>query len=123
MRKFITRAATLLTVLSMPLLFIYCSGSKNAITGNSPIDSSKGLKDYYKNYFTIGVAVSPRGLKNEQESNLILQEFGSMTPENAMKMGPIHPRQNQYYWNDADSIMAFAQRNHLKVRGHNLCWH
>jgi endo-1,4-beta-xylanase len=40
-----------------------------------------------------------------------------------MKMGPIHPRENEYYWKDADSIMAFAERNHLKVRGHNLLWH
>ncbi|MEO8406424.1 MAG: endo-1,4-beta-xylanase [Chitinophagaceae bacterium] len=123
MKIFIKKIVALLAILSMPLLFIYCTGSKNANAVNDPIDSSKGLKDYYKNYFTVGVAVSPRGLRNEEESHLVLKEFGSMTPENAMKMGPIHPRQNQYYWNDADSIMAFAQRNHLKVRGHNLCWH
>jgi len=85
-------------------------------------DNSKGLKDYYKNYFAIGVAVSPRSLQTE-EAGLILSQFNSMTPENAMKMGPIHPRENEYYWKDADSIVAFAQRNKLKVRGHTLCWH
>ncbi|MBS1664143.1 MAG: endo-1,4-beta-xylanase [Bacteroidetes bacterium] len=81
-----------------------------------------GLKDYYKNYFPIGVAVSPQSLKTD-EANLILEQFNSVTPENAMKMGPIHPSENQYNWRDADSIVAFAQRNHLKIRGHNLCWH
>jgi endo-1,4-beta-xylanase len=40
-----------------------------------------------------------------------------------MKMGPIHPEENRYYWKDADSIVAFAQAHNLKVRGHNLCWH
>ena len=40
-----------------------------------------------------------------------------------MKMGPIHPRENEYFWRDADSIVAFAKNNHLKIRGHNLCWH
>lgn len=83
----------------------------------------KGLKDYYKNYFPIGVAVSPGSLKRPDASALILREFNSITPENAMKMGPIHPKENEYYWKDADSIVAFAQRNGLKVRGHNLCWH
>ena len=40
-----------------------------------------------------------------------------------MKMAPIHPEENRYLWNDADSIVAFAQQHGLKVRGHNLCWH
>jgi len=83
---------------------------------------ARGLKDYYKNYFPIGVAVSPRSLKTD-EAALILQEFNSLTPENAMKMGPIHPEENRYYWRDADSIVAFAQAHGLRVRGHNLCWH
>jgi endo-1,4-beta-xylanase len=83
----------------------------------------QGLKDYYKDYFTIGVAVSPQGLKRPEESELILQQFGSMTPENAMKMGPVHPRINEYYWKDADSIAAYAQQHNLKLRGHTLCWH
>jgi len=94
----------------------------NTVTGRGITDSSKGLKDYFKNYFTIGVAVSPRALKTD-EAALILNNFGSLTPENAMKMGPIHPAENQYFWRDADSIIAFAKTNHLKVRGHNLCWH
>ena len=40
-----------------------------------------------------------------------------------MKMEPIHPEENLYFWRDADSIVAFAQKNNLHVRGHNLCWH
>jgi endo-1,4-beta-xylanase len=89
---------------------------------NTASEESKGLKDYYKDYFTIGVAVSPQALKTD-EANLILNEFGSMTPENAMKMGPIHPREDGYNWAGADSIAAFAKRNNLKLRGHTLCWH
>jgi endo-1,4-beta-xylanase len=83
----------------------------------------KGLKDYYKGYFPIGVAVSARDIKDPQEIALILTQFNSLTPENAMKMGPIHPEENRYNWRDADSIVAFAQAHGLKVRGHNLCWH
>ncbi len=81
---------------------------------------SKGLHDYYQNYFPIGAAVSHRSLTG-QEANLILKHFNSITPENAMKMGPIHPQEDRYFWDDADAIVNFAQANHLKVRGHNLC--
>ncbi|RYG06021.1 MAG: endo-1,4-beta-xylanase [Chitinophagaceae bacterium] len=82
----------------------------------------KGLKDYYSSYFPMGVAVSAQSLKGK-EGQFILEHFNSITAENAMKMGPIHPQQDRYNWKDADSIVAFAQKNRIKVRGHNLCWH
>lgn len=91
---------------------------------SQPAPSKKivALKDAYKDYFPIGVAVSPRALKTD-EATLILQQFNSLTPENAMKMGPIHPEENRYDWAGADSIAAFARRHNLKLRGHTLCWH
>jgi endo-1,4-beta-xylanase len=82
----------------------------------------KGLKDYYKNVFTMGVAVSPQALRGP-EAELIKKHFASMTPENSMKMGPIHPEENRYNWKDADEIVDFAVKNNLKLRGHALCWH
>ena len=112
-------------LLALPV-FGFCDVvSKTANPGipvTTPVDSSKGLKDYFAKYFTMGVAVSPRSLKTD-EAGLVLKNFSSITPENAMKMGPIHPRENEYFWRDADSIVAFAKNHHLKMRGHNLCWH
>ncbi|MCC8411269.1 endo-1,4-beta-xylanase [Mucilaginibacter sp. UR6-1] len=87
------------------------------------ITKQPGLKDYYANYFPIGVAVSPQALKSPEQANLIIKHFNSITPENAMKMGPIHPVEDRFYWNDADMIVSFAQSNGLKIRGHALCWH
>jgi endo-1,4-beta-xylanase len=86
------------------------------------IKNEKGLKDYYKKYFPIGVSVTTENLKSD-EGDFILQQFNSLTPENSMKWAPIHPQENVYNWKDADSIISFAQRNDLRVRGHNLCWH
>lgn len=103
------------------LILIVCSGY--SVYAQDQAANGKGLKDYYKDYFSIGVAVSPQALKKDDESSLIVQQFNSITPENAMKMGPIHPRENEYNWKDADSIVAFAKQHHIKIRGHNLCWH
>jgi endo-1,4-beta-xylanase len=85
-------------------------------------NTEKGLKDFYRDYFDIGVAVSPRALKSD-EAVLIQKHFNSVTAENAMKSGPIHPEEGRYVWAAADSIVAFALRNKMKVRGHTLLWH
>jgi endo-1,4-beta-xylanase len=105
-----------LTALFFPLLFI-------AANSNAQSTTQKGLKDYYKDYFPMGVAVSPASLADSAQRQLILTQFNSLTPENAMKMLPIHPQENTYNWKDADAIVNFAQAHHMRVRGHNLCWH
>jgi endo-1,4-beta-xylanase len=84
--------------------------------------AQKTLKAAYKPYFPIGVAVSHRRLTGP-DAELIIKQFSSITPENAMKMGPIHPEENRYHWEDADAIATFAEKNGLKMRGHTLCWH
>ena len=71
-------------VLTLTGLFVLCSSMKRSQIQPQGVYENKGLKDYYKKYFDIGVAVSPRALKTD-EAQLILQQFNSMTPENAMK--------------------------------------
>ena len=101
-------------------VFSYCSNSGKLNQTSS--HAAKGLKDYYKDYFLVGAAVTPRSLHGE-DSALIVNHFSSITAENAMKMGPIHPKENEYFWDDADSIAAFARKHGMKMRGHTLCWH
>jgi len=99
-----------------------CIAVSAALLSSNHLLAQKTLKEAYKDYFPIGVAVAPRNLSGP-ESELIKQQFSSITPENAMKMGPIHPEKNRYNWQDADAILAFGQNNAIKVRGHTLCWH
>ena len=116
------RNIILVPVLITSIYLLNCSNNKLTEPARANNNSSKGLKEYYKNYFTVGVAVSPQALKTE-EAKLITKEFNSITPENAMKWESIHPIENVYNWRDADSIAAFAKRNNIKLRGHTLCWH
>jgi len=103
----------------LPCAFVLLFISTCFLSGYKKPD---GLKDYYKNYFPIGVAVKPSDLKGEEKS-LILEHFNSITAENAMKMGPLQPGENRYFWSVADSIVEFGLASKMKVRGHCLVWH
>ena len=113
------KLSSVLLVSFISMLLISC-GSASKLSKSS--NSAKGLKDYYKDYFLMGAAVTPRSLHGG-DSALIVDHFNSITAENAMKMGPIHPKENEYNWKDADSIYAFAKKHGIKMRGHTLCWH
>ena len=82
-----------------------------------------GLKDTYKDYFTIGVAVNNRNVADPAQIALIQREFNSITAENAMKPEPTEPAKGEYNWEDADKIADFCRQNGIKLRGHCLVWH
>lgn len=124
-RSYITRTLiTFISVIALATVIMLLSsfGRTGLRNTDSTTDSLKGLKDYYKNYFLIGVAVGPNALEGAQ-AEFIKKHFNSLTAENAMKPALIHPEENRYSWDNADKIVAFAQANGMKVRGHTLCWH
>ncbi|HOP58257.1 MAG TPA: endo-1,4-beta-xylanase [Bacteroidales bacterium] len=118
--KILTRSFLVISFAASIMLLGNCSGTGGKKPGE--IDSTKGLKDFYQGYFDIGVAVGPHNIQGE-EAELIKKHFNSITAENVMKPGPIHPEEDRYNWDDADKIVDFAQANGMKVRGHTLCWH
>ena len=82
-----------------------------------------GLKDAYKDYFTIGVAVNMRNLADPAQTAIIKKEYNSVTAENDMKPISVHPAEGVWHWGAADSIANFCRQNGIKLRGHCLCWH
>ena len=84
---------------------------------------AQGLKDAYKDYFMVGVAVNQRNVSNAEQQALILREFNSITAENDMKPEPTEPREGQFNWEGADRIANFCRTNGVKLRGHCLMWH
>ena len=82
-----------------------------------------GLKDAYKNYFKIGVAVTENNVADPEQSAIILKEFNSVTAENCMKPGEIHPEPGVWAFEKADAIANFCREHGIKMRGHNLVWH
>jgi endo-1,4-beta-xylanase len=110
-----------LFIIPVAIALSYCT-NKNSDDSSGNDDSNRGLKDYFADYFSMGVSVGPRALTTD-EADLIRNEFNSMTCENVMKMGPIHPKLDSFNWGPADMVVEFAQANGMKMRGHALCWH
>ncbi|MBP5340435.1 MAG: endo-1,4-beta-xylanase [Prevotella sp.] len=82
-----------------------------------------GLKEAYKDYFTIGVALNQRNVSDDAQKALVLKEFNSVTAENDWKPGEIHPKEGVWNFEKADKIADFCRQNGIKMRGHCLCWH
>ena len=106
------------------MLFIVGSLSTFAQWGR-PVDYAEGpgLKDAYKDYFTIGVAVNQQNVSDADQMALIKKQFNSITAENDMKPGEIHPKEGEWNFEKADKIANFCRENGIKLRGHCLCWH
>ena len=85
----------------------------------------QSLKEVFADKFKIGVAVSDKQLlKSDTIANaLVVKNFNAITPENALKWDNIHPLQNVYDFQKADSFVAFGIRNHMFLVGHTLIWH
>ncbi len=74
-------------------------------------------------YFPVGAAFSPSQLDSERHTALLTRHFNSLTPENAMKPGPIQPAEGDFRWADADRLVQFAREHGMAVHGHTLVWH
>lgn len=120
------------------LMLLISVGTTSCKKEESPADKDKrpknleeynlvteGLKDYYTSidYFDIGGAVRPAYFSDPDKVRLIKRHFNSLTAENEMKWSSLEPTEGNFNFTDADNIVAFAQENGMKVRGHTLCWH
>lgn len=82
------------------------------------------LQGKFGSRFVVGVALGGR-LPDDYstaERDLILHQFGSVTPENCMKMAEIQPKEGEFHFEQADALVAFAERSRLQVVGHTLVW-
>lgn len=81
----------------------------------------QSLYQKYESYFPVGTCVSPRNLETHRE--LLITHFNSLTAENHMKFGPIHPEPDADNFTFADQLVEFAKQHNKLIRGHALVWH
>ncbi len=83
------------------------------------------LKKAFKNDFLIGAALNESQFtgQNAREAALVEQQFDSISPENCLKWGSVHPEPGHYNFGPADAYVEFGLKNHMFIVGHNLIWH
>ena len=98
------------------------------------------LKDAYKDYFHVGVAINrtvatstavraanvnrTSGLV-DKDIALVKEQFNQISPENDLKWALIHPQEGAegYNFGPADAFVNFGVSQHMYIVGHTLVWH
>jgi endo-1,4-beta-xylanase len=72
----------------------------------------------------VGAAVDPDLVERDPAyAATLLREFNAITPENALKWGPVHPAPHRWHFDPADRLVEFAEAHRLRIHGHALVWH
>jgi endo-1,4-beta-xylanase len=71
----------------------------------------------------VGTAIMAHHLNDPAFAKVAARHFDSLTPENEMKWDTIEPQSGLFGFGAADSLVAFATENQMRVRGHVLVYH
>lgn len=83
----------------------------------------QALATKYRPGFEIGSAVALGPLVSDPAyAQEFFSNFGSLTPENAMKAEFISPKQGVYDFQAADALIAIAHKYGIQVHGHNIAF-
>ena len=103
-------------------LLLSCSSSEQQQQSQ---ESLRPLKETLEGDFLVGAALNYDQVygRDEKAVAIIKKHFNTISPENMLKMGPIHPKQNEFNWEAADKYVAFGEENGMFTVGHALVWH
>ena len=87
--------------------------------------SVTALKTVYKNDFVVGAALNQgQAMGHDPRAEAILaQHFSTISPENLLKWGSVHPQPTTYNFAPADAYVALGEKYGQFVVGHTLVWH
>jgi endo-1,4-beta-xylanase len=69
----------------------------------------------------IGTAASKASLQDAEVAQFVIANFNLLTAS-GMKWDAIHPAPGTYNFAEGDWNVNFAEKNGMRVHGHNLCW-
>jgi endo-1,4-beta-xylanase len=83
------------------------------------------LKEAFHGVFRIGAALNQSVFdeKDARDVAIVTTQFDTISPENVLKWGSIHPRPDAYNFDPADHYVAFGEKHKMFIVGHNLVWH
>ncbi|KAF2868818.1 endoxylanase-like protein [Massariosphaeria phaeospora] len=71
----------------------------------------------------IGVATDQNLLADTKTSQIIIDNFGQVSPENSMKWDATEKTEGAFTFQGADKLVAWATTNKKLIRGHTTVWH
>jgi endo-1,4-beta-xylanase len=69
----------------------------------------------------IGIPAGKSSLQDPVLAKFIIENFNLITAS-GMKWDAIHPAADTYNFAESDWNVSFAEKNRMRVHGHNLCW-
>ena len=83
------------------------------------------LKDAYRGIFHVGAAINEQQIAGTDTlgDSIVVSQFDTISPENVLKWERVHPSLDTYNFKLADKYVAFGEKNHMFIVGHNLVWH
>ena len=89
------------------------------------VAGSRSLRAHAHHHDLIyGSAVIIRNVQEDpQFAQLVSEQCGMVVPTGELKWIALRPARDRYDFTRPDFLLAFAERNHMLMRGHTLCWH
>lgn len=83
------------------------------------------LKEVFGGNFMIGAALNADQVSGQDPEGaaLVRRHFNTITPENVLKWGLVHPEPDRYAFEAADRFVDFGEENGMFIVGHTLVWH
>jgi endo-1,4-beta-xylanase len=91
----------------------YVSGAVSLIKGST-------LKGKFS--FPVGSSVIKERLEESTYSNVLSRDFNSVTVESSLNFKGVHPAKNKWTFEKGDAIVAYAERNNMRVHGQTLIY-
>jgi endo-1,4-beta-xylanase len=83
------------------------------------------LKKAFKNDFRVGAALNARQIDGTDTvgDQIVSTQFNTISPENVLKWGLVHPKPDVYDFALPDKYVEFGEKHHMFIIGHTLVWH
>jgi GH35 family endo-1,4-beta-xylanase len=85
--------------------------------------SLPSLAEKYKGRFLVGNVMSAGQADDPDITAMFKRQYNAVTAENDMKPQYLAPWKDGYNFINSDLLVAWAEKNGMKIHGHTLIWH
>lgn len=73
--------------------------------------------------FNLGISILVGDIHNPASQAIVTGDCNLIVSGNTMKWSAIRPTGDFWNWSDMDAMVAFAERQNMRVKGHAFVWH